>query len=52
MLYRDLGVNSRRKGNPVAEVCGLYKPQDFQGVVSEWLRSRGVVGTNGKSGKA
>ncbi|KNG90321.1 hypothetical protein ANOM_001445 [Aspergillus nomiae NRRL 13137] len=42
MLYRDLGVNPHRKANMVAEICGLYQPRDFQGVVSEWLASRGV----------
>lgn len=42
MLYRDLEVNSHRKHNPVAEICGLYRPQDFRGVVAEWLaRQRG-----------
>ena len=38
LLYRDLGVNSQRKGNVFAEVFGLYRPRDFRGVVDEWLR--------------
>ncbi|CAG8948533.1 unnamed protein product [Penicillium salamii] len=42
MLYRDLGINPRRKPNVVAETCGLYQPRDFRGVVCEWqARQRG-----------
>ncbi|KAM0716217.1 hypothetical protein Q7P37_007662 [Cladosporium fusiforme] len=43
MLYHDLGVNSKRKANAIAEACGLFRPCDFKGVVSEWLARRGKV---------
>ncbi|KAM4056691.1 pyridine nucleotide-disulfide oxidoreductase [Hirsutella rhossiliensis] len=39
-LYHDLGVNPRRKGNPISEIFALYKPSDFRGVVKEWIESR------------
>ncbi|KAH9209073.1 hypothetical protein DL95DRAFT_478510, partial [Leptodontidium sp. 2 PMI_412] len=41
MLYRDLGVNSKRKGGWIVETFGLYKPRDFRGVVEEWLEKEG-----------
>ncbi|KAK3994451.1 cofactor FMO1 enzyme is FAD, partial [Cladorrhinum sp. PSN332] len=37
VLYNDLGVNSRRKGNFLSELIGLYTPSEFKGVVIEWL---------------
>ncbi|TID14199.1 hypothetical protein E6O75_ATG09278 [Venturia nashicola] len=40
MLYRDLGINSYRKGNALLEMFSFYRPSDFNGVVKEWLASR------------
>ncbi|KAF4224523.1 hypothetical protein CNMCM8980_007525 [Aspergillus fumigatiaffinis] len=48
MLYRDLGINSHRKPNPIAEICGLYRPQDFRGVVSEWLANQRAKDIKGR----
>ncbi|KAK4221926.1 cofactor FMO1 enzyme is FAD [Podospora fimiseda] len=44
VLYNDLGVNSRRKGNFLSELIGLYTPGDFKGVVREWLENQKVDG--------
>jgi len=44
VLYRDLGVNSRRKGNCIAELFGLYTPRDFKGVVQEFLAGQDSEG--------
>ncbi|KAF2837927.1 FAD/NAD(P)-binding domain-containing protein [Patellaria atrata CBS 101060] len=38
LLYRDLGINTRRKSNILAELFGQYQPRDYQGVVDEWLQ--------------
>jgi dimethylaniline monooxygenase (N-oxide forming) len=40
VLYDDLGINSKRKSNPFAELFGLYKPNDFKGVVDEWMEDQ------------
>ena len=36
-LFRDLGLNSRRKSNLVAEFLEPYKPEDFNGFIDEYL---------------
>ncbi|KAJ5816972.1 hypothetical protein N7447_009205 [Penicillium robsamsonii] len=36
-LFRDLGLNSRRKSNPVAELLEPYKPEDFNGFINDYL---------------
>ncbi|KAK4612329.1 FAD-dependent monooxygenase DEP4 [Fulvia fulva] len=36
-LYADLGVVSRRKGNWFSETFAVYRPEEFRGVVQEWL---------------
>ncbi|PTU21751.1 hypothetical protein P175DRAFT_0515817 [Aspergillus ochraceoroseus IBT 24754] len=36
-LFRDLGLNSRRKSNQVAEFLEPYKPEDFNGFIDEYL---------------
>ncbi|KAI9370398.1 FAD/NAD(P)-binding domain-containing protein [Aspergillus egyptiacus] len=48
-LFRDLGLNSRRKRNPVTELLEPYKPEDFNGFVDEYLarRSGKLNGVNG-----
>ncbi|KAF6827011.1 cofactor FMO1 enzyme is FAD [Colletotrichum musicola] len=40
LLYSDLGINSRRKGNPISEFFGMYKPSDFRGVVDEFIEGQ------------
>ncbi|KAF4159269.1 hypothetical protein CNMCM6936_001921 [Aspergillus lentulus] len=47
-LFHDLGLNSRRKTNKVAELLVPYKPEDFNGFIDEYLARHG--GT--KSGPA
>ncbi|TVY18280.1 FAD-dependent monooxygenase DEP4 [Lachnellula arida] len=38
-LCKDLGINSHRKSNPVAELFSPYKPEDFDGFIDEYLCS-------------
>ncbi|KAJ9326843.1 hypothetical protein DTO027B5_4669 [Paecilomyces variotii] len=45
-LCRDLGINSRRKKNPIAEIFSPYRPEDFNGFVDEYLAAQ-----NGGAGK-
>ncbi|KAJ1337157.1 dimethylaniline monooxygenase (N-oxide forming) [Microdochium nivale] len=40
-LCKDLGIKSRRKGNPVSELFSPYRPEDFNGFIDEYLASRG-----------
>ena len=51
MLYRDVGVDSRRKPNIIAEIFGLYTPRDFKGVVDEWLHSQSAGAAGGSRGE-
>ncbi|KAI9370358.1 cofactor FMO1 FAD enzyme [Aspergillus egyptiacus] len=39
-LMRDLGLRTKRKNNPVAELLSPYRPQDYCGLISEFLESR------------
>jgi len=39
-LCKDLGINSRRKSNPISELFSPYKPEDFNGFVDEYLEKR------------
>ncbi|KAK2057595.1 FAD/NAD(P)-binding domain-containing protein [Colletotrichum caudatum] len=36
-LFEDLGLNSRRKTNPVSEMLAPYRPCDFKGFVDEYM---------------
>jgi hypothetical protein len=38
MLLRDLGLNGRRKGGGVREVVSSYGPEDYRGLIEEWVR--------------
>ncbi|KAI0388996.1 hypothetical protein F5Y17DRAFT_470033 [Xylariaceae sp. FL0594] len=44
MLQRDLGLNPRRKGGVVAEMCKPYGPGDYRGITKEWLDSKAAKG--------
>lgn len=37
ILCKDLGINSRRKSNLIAEIFSPYKPEDFSGFVDEYF---------------
>lgn len=37
VLLRDLGLEARRKGGGVREVVSSYGPEDWRGLVGEWV---------------
>lgn len=39
-LARDLGINSSRKANPIAEMLSTYCPSDYNGLIDEYLHNR------------
>lgn len=39
-LCKDLGINSRRKSNPVAEIFSPYGPGDFNGFIDEYFANQ------------
>ncbi|KAJ5765402.1 dimethylaniline monooxygenase [Penicillium odoratum] len=39
-LCKDLGINSRRKSNPVAEIFSPYRPEDFNGFIDEYFANQ------------
>ncbi|KAI1771893.1 FAD/NAD(P)-binding domain-containing protein [Hypoxylon cercidicola] len=39
-IFADLGLKSRRKSNPIAEIFSPYEPSDFNGFVDEYLKKR------------
>ncbi|KAL9127725.1 MAG: hypothetical protein Q9217_003455 [Psora testacea] len=41
-IFKDLGLESRRKSNAVAELFSPYHPHDFNGFVDEYLAKRDV----------
>ncbi|KAK7756194.1 hypothetical protein SLS62_001787 [Diatrype stigma] len=43
-IFADLGLNSRRKSNPLSEMFSPYQPQDFNGFVDEYMSKRKVNG--------
>ncbi|RWA08088.1 hypothetical protein EKO27_g7001 [Xylaria grammica] len=40
-VFGDLKLDSRRKSNFISELLSPYEPQDFNGFVDEYLRTRG-----------
>lgn len=42
-IFADLGLNSRRKSNPLSEMFSPYHPHDFNGFVDEYLSKKGVA---------
>jgi hypothetical protein len=42
MLLKDVGVKSRRKNGVFAEAVEPYGPEDYKGIVGEWVGSHGV----------
>ncbi|KAL7625335.1 hypothetical protein AAE478_004551 [Parahypoxylon ruwenzoriense] len=48
-IFADLGLDSRRKSNPIAEILSPYEPTDFNGFVDEYLRKRKAK--SGEDGK-
>ncbi|PBP21836.1 putative flavin-binding monooxygenase-like family protein [Diplocarpon rosae] len=46
-LFADLGLSSRRKSNPIAELLSPYAPADFNGFVDEYLAARDGAGPRG-----
>lgn len=36
-LCRDLGINTRRKSNPISEMFAPYRPSDYNGLINEFL---------------
>ncbi|MCJ1356958.1 MAG: hypothetical protein MMC33_006954 [Icmadophila ericetorum] len=47
-LFGDLGLESRRKSNPIAEIFSPYHPHDFNGFVDEYLAKREAMQTDSK----
>lgn len=48
VLCRDLGVQERRKGG-LKEWVGGYGPQDYEGLLGEWVaKANGSRGEDGK----
>ncbi|KUL83284.1 hypothetical protein ZTR_09133 [Talaromyces verruculosus] len=41
-LCKDLGLNSRRKSNPLSEYFSPYKPEDFNGIIDEYFAQKGL----------
>ena len=39
-ICKDLGINSRRKGNFIKELLQPYKPEDFNGFIDEYLQKQ------------
>lgn len=39
-LCKDLGINSRRKPNVLAEIFSPYRPEDFNGFIDEYMLKR------------
>ncbi|XXH00686.1 hypothetical protein Hte_007036 [Hypoxylon texense] len=39
-VFADLGLNSRRKSNPISELFSPYKPSDFNGFIDEYLSKK------------
>jgi hypothetical protein len=37
MLLRDLGLEGRRKGGGVKDIVSSYGPEDWKGLVGEWV---------------
>ncbi|KAL8861944.1 MAG: hypothetical protein Q9178_001814 [Gyalolechia marmorata] len=47
-LFEDLGLQSRRKSNFVAELFSPYQPHDFNGFIDEWLDGRTSMSVHSK----
>jgi hypothetical protein len=41
MLLRDVGVKPHRKGGVVREAVEAYGPEDYRGIVGEWVAAHG-----------
>lgn len=41
MLLKDLGLEHRRKGSWLKEIFHAYGPEDYKGVVEEWMEENG-----------
>ncbi|KAF7915869.1 uncharacterized protein EAE98_010949 [Botrytis deweyae] len=39
-LFRDMGLNSRRKSNFFSEIFSPYQPEDFNGFIGEYLEMK------------
>jgi hypothetical protein len=39
-IFKDLGLQSRRKSNFIAEIFSPYRPDNFNGFVDEYLQNR------------
>ncbi|KAL4942553.1 hypothetical protein BDV06DRAFT_235396 [Aspergillus oleicola] len=50
-LCRDLGINSRRKKNPIAEIFSPYRPEDFDGFIDEYLAAQKGGGAGSRTSK-
>ncbi|KAF2827715.1 FAD/NAD(P)-binding domain-containing protein [Ophiobolus disseminans] len=44
VLLRDLGLDGRRKGGGVGEVWRSYGPEDYRGLVGEWMQGESKKG--------
>ncbi|KAJ5918463.1 hypothetical protein N7466_010455 [Penicillium verhagenii] len=45
-LCKDLGINSRRKSNPLAEIFSPYRPEDFNGFIDEYFANQMKASTS------
>ena len=45
-LFKDLGLESRRKSSAVAEIFSPYHPHDFNGFIDEYLAKKDVMQTD------
>jgi hypothetical protein len=43
VLLRDLGLQARRKGSELAEVWKSYGPEDYKGLLEEWMEKEKAV---------
>ncbi|KAH8698988.1 putative monooxygenase [Talaromyces proteolyticus] len=39
-LCQDLGINTRRKSNPISEMFTPYRPSDYDGLIKEFLQAQ------------
>ncbi|KAL2802401.1 putative dimethylaniline monooxygenase [Aspergillus granulosus] len=38
-LAKDLGINTKRKSNPISEMFASYRPRDWKGLIPEFLEA-------------
>ncbi|KAI4232033.1 MAG: hypothetical protein LQ349_005243 [Xanthoria aureola] len=51
-LAKDLGIKTNRKSNPITEMFASYRPQDYNGLIDEYLAASAREGAISYDGKA